>query len=294
MPTATLALDDAIIAVVNNEPITFGELNDYMKAIYVNLATSGKSQEEIKEIMTDVETEGLKRLIDDLLIVSEAKQRGVEVRAKAIDEKVEEVKKQYRSDEEFMEALISNGSTLSDLRDKIKQQMQLAYIIDTEIRSKIVVTPHEITKYYEEHVDEFRKPEQLNLDSIIISAGENPKESKEKAKAALNLVQKGEDFAKVIKEYSDAPSIGSINKGQMQKDIEDTLFKLKPGEISSLIEVEGGFYIFKVNEKLPGKIASLEETRDYINDRLFQKRFEERYKEWIEQLRENAYIEIKE
>ncbi len=294
LTTPLLALEDAIIAVVNDDLITLKDFQEFLNAIYLQLKASKKSPEEIQSIMADLEENGINRLIDNKILVSEANRLGLEIRSEAIEGKITEIRKQYPTEEVFMNALIEDGMNLSDLKNKISDQMRANYIVDKEVKSKIFVNPQEVTAYYQKNRTEFHDPERVNLDSIYIPFQNEAESARKNAAEAYRQIKEGMDFREVAKTYSRAQPLGVMIKGQMIPAIEKEVFKLAVGEISSIIEVENGLYLFKILGRSPGKIAKLDEVKDKIKDRIFQEKFQKKVNEWIDQLREKSYIEIKE
>ena len=63
---------------------------------------------------------------------------------------------------------------------------------------------------------------------------------------------------------------------------------------SDIIELETGYYIFKLTGRAPAQVAALQDVKDEINDKLFRTKFRQRFIEWIDKLKEDAFIEIKE
>jgi parvulin-like peptidyl-prolyl isomerase len=77
-------------------------------------------------------------------------------------------------------------------------------------------------------------------------------EAKKRAAEGLAQVKKGEDFAKVVGEYSDEPgaaarggALGSFTRDRMIKEFADAAFKLKVGEVSGIVETAFGFHVIK-------------------------------------------------
>lgn len=287
------AADDAIIAVVNDETITLKDLKEYLNAIYLQLVSDGKNEEEIHKIMTDYEINGIDQLIDDKLLVEEANKKQMQIRSKLIDDRLAQIKSHYPSEQEFLDALAADGLTVGDLKNRITDQLKKKYIIENEVRSKIQVNPQEVTDYYEKHSSEFRSAEKIDLDSVFVAYKDNREEATTKANHALELLKQGKNFLEVAKEFSDAPSIGLIEKGQLLPDLEKTIFKLQESEISSLVETDKGIYIFRANKKIPAKVSTLEEVKEQINNFLFQKKFQDQLGSWLKELRKNAYVEVK-
>ncbi|HBR15491.1 MAG TPA: hypothetical protein DD723_08120 [Candidatus Omnitrophica bacterium] len=287
------ALEDAIVAIVNDEIITLRDLRDYIHATYVSLVTEGVDPKTVREIMTDLEVNGINKLVEDKLILSKATVAGIEVREKLVDERLEEIKSQYKSAEQFLEALVKNGSTITELRKKILDQLKIKFIIENEVKSKIFVNPQEVTQYYEKNLEEFQKKERANVDSIYIAFAQDKELARKRAGEALNLIKQNKTFAEVAKEYSDTPSVGTVSKGQLLETVEDTLFRLEPGEVSALIEIDSGIYIFKLNNKIPAQLAGLNEVKDAIYNHIYRNKFRNRLTTWIDTLKKSAYVEIK-
>ena len=103
----------------------------------------------------------------------------------------------------------------------------------------------------------------------------------------------GEDFDKVSKEYSDSSSIGEIEQGQMVDAVENVVFSLKLEEVSDPVEVENGIYVFKAIGLSPGKQQTLPEVKDQIYGKLLDDQFQAKFKEWVDKLRNKAYVELK-
>jgi parvulin-like peptidyl-prolyl isomerase len=292
-PAKLYALDDAIIAVVNDELITLKDLRDYIHSTYVSLVAQGVSDEEIRSMMQELQNDGLNKLIEDKLILSKANQLGLTVKDKLIDQRMDEIKSKYPSDEKFMEALISNGSTLTDLRKKVMDQYKIQYVVEHEVRSKIFVNPQEVTEYYNKHIEEYKKKESIDLESIFIPFGNDKTEAYKKAYEAQNLLKEGGNFDEISKKYSSTPSLGKVERGQLLKKIEDIVFDMEIGQVSDTVEVDNGIYIFKIVDQFPAEIYSLEEVKDEIYDALMKSKFKNEVGAWIARLKKNAYIEIK-
>src|SRR3989338_4137760 len=125
--------NDTIIAIVNKEVITLKEIHDYLKAIYMQVKSEGRSDEEIREIMAFYEQNGHNKLIEDKLLLDEANKREITVRPKAVDDKMAEIKKQYASEEDFLRSLVKEGLTVTELRKKIEDQIKVKFLVETDV-----------------------------------------------------------------------------------------------------------------------------------------------------------------
>lgn len=85
-----------------------------------------------------------------------------------------------------------------------------------------------------------------------------------------------------------------MKKGELLQEFDEALAKLKPGEVSGLIRTPAGIHIVKLEEWRQGKDRSFESVKPEVEDILYKKRSEERFNIWIDDLRKNASIEIRE
>ncbi len=126
-----------------------------------------------------------------------------------------------------------------DLQVKLEQARILAQTYAQEqLAEKMKATDQEVDAYMAQH------PE---LDS---------KQTKAKAEEVLKRVRAGEDFAKLAKEFSTDPGnkdkggdLGWFGRGAMVPEFEEAAFKLKPGEVSDLVQTKFGYHIIKLDER---------------------------------------------
>ena len=286
-------LNDSIVAIVNSDVITLKDLKDYVSSIYRQLKVENHTPAEIKEIMKSYEEKGVNQLVEDRLILAAANEKGLVIREDIIRKRLAEIQTRYKSEDDFIKGLDSQGMTLNDLKLKMSNQLKARYIVDIEVKQKIFVNPQDVTAYYAEHSKDFTRKTKYSLLSIYVSFDGGKQEARNKTAEARAKLAAGEDFDAVFKQYSQAPSVGSIEQGQMVPEIENELFALKVEEVSKPIEVDGGIYVFKVVGILPGRVETLQEVKDQIQDKLYDELFQTKFREWIEKLRKKNYVEIR-
>ncbi|MDD5448984.1 MAG: peptidylprolyl isomerase [Candidatus Omnitrophica bacterium] len=295
--TCFSAVVDKVIVVVDGETITQAEL-DAASTSLIEKLNKELQGEDLARQTEAVKKEVLGRMIEDKLILAQAKKKGIEATDKEIEDKLSQIKSNFDSEERFNEALRVEDVALSDLKQRYADQIKVAKLAEMEVRNKIVIKPTESFDYYNSHTEEFKEPEQIRLKNILIRVEGDLKDEDARllAEKILGFLKAGEGFDDLALKYSKGPNadmggdLGFIKKGQMLKEIEDIIFNLDSGQISDVVKTPLGYHIFKVEEKRPERIKEFKEAKDEIEKRLFYEKGKERYQQWIEELKRNAYI----
>src|SRR5262249_51538792 len=186
----------------------------------------------------------------------------------------------------------------------IRNQLLTQRVISSEVGSHITIGDDEVQKYYNEHKSEFMRREQVALSAIEVNTGgKSPEEVaklKEKAETALKRVKDGEDFGEIAKRFSDGSTakdsggyLGTYKRGELSKELEDRVFKMKRKELTDVIETKQGYLILQVLERYEEGEQPLEKVRNEIMDKLYSQRMEPALREYLKTLREQSYVVIK-
>ncbi|MBF0619741.1 MAG: peptidyl-prolyl cis-trans isomerase [Candidatus Omnitrophica bacterium] len=288
-----MAMDDAILAIVNEDVITLKDFQDNMKAMAAQLRIEGRTPDEIQEVMSKYEQKGIEQLIDDRLILNAANQSGLMLRPKAVDDRFDEIKKKYASYQEFLDSIRKEGLTITEIRKKIEDQFKGQIIINKEVRDKITVNPQEVTDFFETHKAELVRKPRVFLDTIFVKSDFGKEDAKKKIYEAAQKIKEGQDFKVVAGTYSDLPSVGEIDADQLRPELKEKIDLLSIGQVSDVVEVMNGFYLIRLEARSDGAEAQLKEVKDRIYEKLFEDKFRDAFKAWVEKLRKKAYVEIK-
>jgi len=300
--------------VVNDEVITQADVDRAVAPVYLQMQAT-LSPEELAAKTKDLRTQVLQQLIEERLMLQEAKNpkpvefgkgkigtpNPITVSDQEVDRAIADVSSPFDSPEAFTDALGQQGLKVEDLKVRYREQILIHKLIDREVRYKITISPTEVTTYYQNHMKEFEMPMAVQVAVIMIRPREglDMDGAKELAEDLRKQIQNGADFYDIAQRYSDGPNpkmggrIGFLEKGKSLKEIDQVIFKLREGEISPVIKIPTGFNIFRVEAVRPPRQATLEEVKDSVHDKLTQEKGTARYKEWIEKLKQNAYISIK-
>ena len=289
---------DKIEVIVNDEMITRREIDRLLAPIYERYKTMYDG-EALMSKTSEARQKIIEQLIEDKLIYSESKKYNIVVDDEEIEGKIQAAIKKVGSREAFEKVLTEQQMTIKDLRARYKEQAISRRLIDQKVGSKVTLTPIEVENYYNRNIDRFSQPEEVLLRNIMITPEEDPARAAKLAGEISKRIKEGCDFGGLAKIYSKGPAaaegglMGYIKRGDMMPEIDDVIFKLKPGEVSSIVQSAVGYHIFKVEEKRPGKTRSLKEAKRDVEEAIFMEKMNYKAKAWVDGLKKNAYIEIR-
>ncbi|MFC1593710.1 peptidyl-prolyl cis-trans isomerase [Candidatus Omnitrophota bacterium] len=290
--TETEAVEDKIVAIVNDEVITQKYVDDFMYLMKTQMAAENPGM-DIDVAFRDLKGQVITRLIEDRLIIQEAKRQEIAVDEVAAKRKLQEIRATFAAENEFNEYLLAQGLRIADLEQTIVEQLKMRTVVEREVKEKIFVHPKEVTEFYNANINQFDQPEGVNVDSIFIAKRDSDEETEKVVGLIAALLSEGKTFSEVVTEYSEADSLGVIRRGQLLKTIEDVVFSLEVGQVSEPVKTENGYFIFSLKEKIAAQVLELSEVQSRIYQLIFEQKFQEKFSEWINELKEKAYILIK-
>jgi len=142
--------------------------------------------------------------------------------------------------------------------------------------------------------------EQTRARHILIKVSEVVSESEAKARIdrirdRLDTGAKFDDQAKLNSEDATSAKggdLGWISPGDTVPDFENAMAKLKIGELSAPVRTQFGWHLIQVQERRTQDITA-ERKRDQARMALRQRKSEEAFQDWLRQMRDRAYVEIK-
>jgi peptidyl-prolyl cis-trans isomerase C len=153
-------------------------------------------------------------------------------------------------------------------------------------RAKDAATEEEMRKVYDDAVKPMSQEEEVRARHILV-------ETEDEAKAILEQLKAGADFATIAKEKSKDPGgadggdLGFFAKGQMVPEFSEVAFKMYEGQLSNPVKTQFGWHIIKLEEKRKRPVPEFEKVKDQIEAFVGRRA----QSEYIAQLREAAKIE---
>ena len=232
-------------------------------------------------------------VIERTLLRQEARKDEERVPAEVVDNALEEIKKNRRGDGQF--SLSSTGD--DELRTEIEIRIRLDRLLGRIAEKVKPPKSKDIAEYYRKNREQFHAPETVHAAHIVKNVDE--KTSEEAARASIGEVaaklDAGADFAALADEHSDCPGnggdLGRFPRGQMVEEFDDVVFAMHPGELSAIFRTSFGFHITKLHEKKAGRLRTLSEARDDVQEALLERKRTKAVEDFVDRLKANATIE---
>jgi len=290
---------DRIVAQVNDDIVTLSELNKMMDQARQELATK-YTGEQLEQMVQKAEQDALESLINEKLFYQKAMELGFNA---DIDKKVaaaiQQIVKEnnFEDTEELEKALEQSGRNLREFRDQFKRSILINDLIYEFVDSRITLLTPEIDKYYKDHEADFTTPEEVTLSTIIINEASD-KESEDRANDLYRRLQQGESFAALASQYSKGATantggnIGTYLLSKLNSVTVNAIANLKEGEVSKPQKEKEGFVLYRVDSRKVAAVRPLDQVRNEIKNQLYNRRRGPEMERYINQLRDDAYIQI--
>lgn len=302
-PAAPAAVISRIVAVVNDEVITSFAVEKEKTTILKEAERQQSTLDDAARAKLD-ET-ALNRLIDRKLVEQKIRELDIRISEEEIRQAIEDVKRQNKlSQEALVAALANQGLSFDQYKAQIREQLERLRLVSQEVRAKIQVGEREMHEYYEANRNRFGAEDNFRARNIFFRLEEKMSADQVKkvmttAMTVLHEARSGKDFAELARQYSDDPAagktggdLGTFRKADILPEFEESLVKMQPGEVSDLIYTPTGLHIVKLEERTPGTPRPFEQVKGEIEDILYRKKSEDRFNQWVADLRKGAAIEI--
>ena len=233
----------------------------------------------------------LNQMIEERLILMEAKRLSINVGKEEIDAAVAGVKKNYGDSESFRKVFVDGHINMEKWREKIRRKLLVEKVIYSLLSSKVSVSPEELQEYYDNNIEQFHSEEVVKARQIFLM-------DETEARKARERVRAGEDFASVAMELSQSPDakdggdLGFFGRGMMPAEFDDTVFTMEVGTLSEVVRSTYGYHIFFLEERKEARDVSFEESKEKIEEEIRKQKEELLYVKWMDKLRGENNVEI--
>jgi len=295
---------DRIVAVVNSDIITLYDLNRALKPYEENIKALGYETEKERETLFQVRKDLLDQLIDSKLADQEIERAQITVSESDIDGTIERMKvARSVTDEQLREGLARQGLTMAEYRKEMREQILRTKLVNREVKSKIVVTKEDIKAYYDSHQDEYAGEKKYYLYNIFVrlspeaetSEREDALSQMEDARARLDQGLSFEDLVNQLKDSSSrvqGTDLGLYRPEELSEQLQGAVANLSTGEYTEVLDTDFGPQIIYVQEIQETPAKSVDEVESEIAEILYNELVDNKYQDWLNDLRKQSLIKI--
>src|SRR6185503_13980240 len=236
---------EEIVARVNNSIITRTQYQREEKQL--NDEAQQQDPAHATEIVNQGKRDVLRGLIDRQLLLEKGKELGITADTEVV-KRLDDIRKQMKlaTMEDLEKAAAAQGMSFEDFKQNLKTDIITQQVIQHEVSPHINVSNEDIRRFYEKHKADMAHGEEIRLSEILIStddAGNDETKiaaAKAKAEDILKQIRAGASFEDLAKKESQDPSaaqggdLGGFARGKLAKQLEDTTFAMKKGDISDV------------------------------------------------------------
>lgn len=261
---------DYIIAIVNQELVTAGELQLRLNQVQEEAKRSGARlppDEELRRQLLDA-------LIDERVQITNARDSGMRLDDADVERAVANVAAQNQlTPSQLRDRLKREGIDYARFRGNVRDQLMVERTREREVQSRIRITDAELEAWLEKQRAEAGAATEYNIAQVLVTVPEGATvnavaERRARAETALVRIRAGEAFDAVAREMSDDSNhakggvIGSRPADRLPDVFVEAVRPLKVGEVSpALLRTGAGFHVLKLLERTDAGALSITQTR---------------------------------
>jgi nitrogen fixation protein NifM len=213
---------------------------------------------------------------------------------------IEEIRKRYPEEEEFIADLARNGLDPDSFVAALERELRVEAILEKVGTRAPQVSEIDVELFYQYHPDQFRRPETRRARHILITINpEMPDNTAEAARArieavAARLAKDPKRFEEQALKHSECPTamqggvLGDVPRGQLYPELDAALFSMQAGQLSDVRESPLGYHLILCEAITSERILSLTQARAPIRDMLEKRRKRICQQAWMKQLQNTA------
>jgi peptidyl-prolyl cis-trans isomerase SurA len=291
-------LVDGIAAQVGSRIVLVSDVQRTIASREAAMREMGAPESEIARLRAD----GLERMIESKLIAEVAERMEVTASDEEITATIESIARQNGLTAEQLYASVAyHGISDDDYREQIGSEIVQRNVVNGVLGRDVKIEEEELRALYEQlYGSQPQDGVAVHVRQLLVTHGgpneRTPGEACEIVDAAIARIQAGEDFGAVASEMSEvAPGqggdIGWLPLAEVAPWMRRALDPLEPGQTSGRVEAPFGCNALQLVARRELEPVSFESVKNQLNQRLWEQKIEVAYREWIEKLREQTYID---
>lgn len=297
---------ERVVAVVNDSIILRSELDARMVPVIgeaQQIADPRERERRIEKLRGQV----LDEMINEELIVQAAQEAKIEVESAEVQAALDEIKSSNNLDDAALaQVLAAQGYTLANYKHDLRRQLMRLRAVNQLVAPKVNVSDEDVRARYDEMQRRSQSVSAVQLSHILFKLPERPTEqqlaeAKEKAAQAMARIKGGEAFSAVATEITDdlgtkdtGGELGYFQRGSMANpEWEPIVFSMEKGDVRGPVQGPQGLHVFHVTDVQTSNLKPFAEMKEQISRELRRREMDKQTQTWLQDLRKNAYIDLK-
>lgn len=286
---------DAIVAVVNREPITQSQLTKEMDKTKKQLEQTNQPVPSYVELRQQV----LDALIAKNLQLQLSRTKNIVVKEDELNKAISHVASANKfTPAQLKEAIEHTGITYEDYRKQIGEQILLQKLQQEEVAKGLSFTPDDVNKFLRENKDKLNmaRYSTFHVLDIVMPIAENASSVqliglKKQAENCAQQLRKGKPIEDLLKEfpYADQNDLGWRSLGEFPSLFQSKVAEMNINSVSMPIPAPNGIHILKLIE---AKGENPKPSQRDLKNLAFQYKISLAVKDWIKKLRQEAYVQV--
>jgi peptidyl-prolyl cis-trans isomerase SurA len=305
---------ERVVAVIGERPVLWTDLLHRAKAerIQIRMQTNDANVVSVQE--QEMYKELLQRMIDDRLEEQQADKAHIAVTPEEIDRAIANVAAQAQAQQgrpvttrEVLEEVHRRGLTEQDFREQIREQILEGKLMELRVRPRVRVTEQDARLAYQHFLQEYRDQQAVDMRMIVLRVppGATLQQQQARFDLADQIVKEarsGKDFCGLVRQYTDdaatkttCGSHGPQPFAQLLPPFQQVVKTVKPGEVSDPLPIRTGADAVIVVAMPMGaaNVPPYEQVKNEMMQRAMIDGLERARKQWLQELRQNVYIDVR-
>ena len=302
---------DEVIAQVNDDVITLSMLKRESQERIDALKQSGMTEKQAIDEVSKRQAELIATLINEKLLLQRGKELDLATEIEAeVNRRMLQIAQEQgiNSIEKLYQAMRDSKLDPDEVRRTMRAEMMKQAVFQAEVDRRVYLgfSPDEVKKYYDSHLDKFRKPETVKLSEIyLVTTGKDEAAVKARAQELVTQIRAGADFAAVAAANSErekngqrtAPQdkgyVGEFDVPSLREDLVGALKSVPAGGVTEPIRTPEGYQILRVDARTPaGATPTFNDNR--VREAMLMERQPKERESYLQNLRNEAFIKITE
>jgi peptidyl-prolyl cis-trans isomerase SurA len=258
--SAQIEILDKVVAIVDEDVVLESEVQRRLATIYAQIQQSGTQPPPQEIIVQQV----LERLISERLQLNMGYSAGIRITDAELNDAMARIAKSNQlTMEQYAEQIHATGSTLSNVREEIRNEMILMRVQQGQVMRRIRISNQELDNFLNSEEGRFMTSPDVNVGHILlpVPSGKNTDEVNailQRAQGILDQANSGTDFRQLaIANSADQTALQGGDLGwrkmaQLPGVFIEAVEKLEIDQVSKPIRSDAGYHLIKLYERKGG------------------------------------------